>query len=73
MQHDVGINQMTKDQCLQLTEFMIAEAKRNIARSTRTEDARMWHELSSAWQQRLDSGEDPCSIYLDIFNTSTKI
>jgi len=52
---------------------MIAEAKRNIARSTRTEDARMWHELSSAWQQRLDSGEDPCSIYLDIFNTSTKI
>jgi hypothetical protein len=64
---------ISKAQCRAMAEAMIAEGKKNIARSERPEDAAMLRTLTHDWQQRLDAGEDPCAVYSDIFKASTRL
>lgn len=66
-------SKMTKEQCLHMAKVMIAEGKRNIARSTRPDDVQQWRTLTANWQKRLDDGDAPCAVYADIFNISTKM
>lgn len=64
---------ISKEQCLTLAKAMIAEGRTNIDRSTRPEDAVMLRTMTNDWQKRLDAGENPCTVYADIFAAISKI